>query len=93
MKRSEINAIMRESLGFLKRMNFLLPPFATWTPQQWQAQGPGVPGDRRAAAGLGHHRLRQRRFRQRWPVPVHHPQRHAAQAGSTSRARSTPRRS
>jgi D-lyxose ketol-isomerase len=40
MKRSEINAIIRDSLSFLKRMSFLLPPFATWTPQQWQTRGP-----------------------------------------------------
>jgi D-lyxose ketol-isomerase len=40
MKRSEINAIIRGSLAFLQRMNFLLPPFATWTPAQWRKKGP-----------------------------------------------------
>ena len=40
MKRSEINRIMRDSLSFLQQMNFLMPPFATWSPQQWQAKGP-----------------------------------------------------
>ena len=39
MKRSEINAIMRGGLDFLKRMNFLLPPFATWTPAAWRKRG------------------------------------------------------
>ena len=40
MKRSEINTIMRESLEFLGRMKFLLPPFATWTPADWRRKGP-----------------------------------------------------
>ena len=39
MKRSEINRIMRESLDFLRRMNFHLPPFATWTPEEWRQKG------------------------------------------------------
>lgn len=40
MKRSEINAIMRDGLAFLKRMNFLMPPFAHWTPAEWKRKGP-----------------------------------------------------
>ena len=40
MKRSEINAIMRENLSFLQEMNYLLPPFATWTPEEWKKKGP-----------------------------------------------------
>ena len=40
MKRSEINAILRDSLAFLQRMNFVLPPFAHWLPAQWRASGP-----------------------------------------------------
>ncbi len=40
MKRSEINAIMRDSLEFLSRHQFLLPPFARWTPTEWRAKGP-----------------------------------------------------
>jgi D-lyxose ketol-isomerase len=40
MKRSEINAIMRNSSVFLKKMNFFLPPFATWTPEDWKKKGP-----------------------------------------------------
>jgi len=40
MKRSELNTIMRESLDFLKRMHFLLPRFATWSPDDWKKKGP-----------------------------------------------------
>lgn len=40
MKRSEINHILRESLDFLQRMHFLLPPFAHWTPDEWRTKGP-----------------------------------------------------
>lgn len=40
MKRSEINAIMRETLDFCKQMNFLLPPFVYWTPEDWKTKGP-----------------------------------------------------
>lgn len=40
MKRSQINAIMQESIRFLEGMHFLLPPFAWWTPQQWRSKGP-----------------------------------------------------
>ena len=40
MKRSEINTLMRNSLSFLKQMHFLLPPFATWTPEEWKTKGP-----------------------------------------------------
>ncbi len=40
MKRSEINTIMRESQSFLNDMNFLLPRFATWHPEEWKQKGP-----------------------------------------------------
>ncbi len=40
MKRSEINNIMRESAAFMKRMGFLLPPFAWWSPEDWRKKGP-----------------------------------------------------
>lgn len=40
MKRSEINQIMRDALTFFAKHQFLLPPFAHWTPQDWQAKGP-----------------------------------------------------
>jgi D-lyxose ketol-isomerase len=35
MKRSEINAIMREADAFIKAQGFYLPPFAYWTPDDW----------------------------------------------------------
>lgn len=39
MKRSAINRIIRESEEFLRRMHFLLPPFASWTPEDWKKRG------------------------------------------------------
>lgn len=39
MKRSEINAIMQDAIEFLDKMNFKLPAFAYWTPEQWQETG------------------------------------------------------
>jgi len=40
MKRSEINAIMRKAAAFLREHHFHLPPFARWTPDDWQQRGP-----------------------------------------------------
>ena len=42
MKRSEINAIMREADAFIRGRGFYLPPFAYWTPQAWAAKGEEV---------------------------------------------------
>jgi len=42
MKRSEINHILREADAFLREQHHYLPPFAYWTPAQWQAKGPEV---------------------------------------------------
>ena len=42
MKRSEINAIMREADAFIRARGFYLPPFAYWTPQEWAAKGDEV---------------------------------------------------
>ncbi len=39
MKRSEINQIMREASEFLRRMSFLLPPFAWWSAEDWRKRG------------------------------------------------------
>ena len=39
MKRSEINAIIQLSKNFLNTMNFKLPPFAFWTPEEWKNRG------------------------------------------------------
>ncbi|MFP4662681.1 MAG: D-lyxose/D-mannose family sugar isomerase [Halanaerobiales bacterium] len=36
MKRSEINKILKEGVEFLEEMNFHLPPFAYWSPEDWQ---------------------------------------------------------
>ena len=39
MKRSEINAIIRENIDFIKRMNFNLPPCGHFTPEAWESKG------------------------------------------------------
>ena len=39
MKRSEINNIMREAIKFFDEMNFKLPPFAYFTPDEWKEKG------------------------------------------------------
>ena len=39
MKRSEINDIMRAGVRFLEQMNFFLPRFAFWSPEEWQHKG------------------------------------------------------
>lgn len=42
MKRSDINNILREADAFLREQRYHLPPFAYWTPAQWQSKGPEV---------------------------------------------------
>lgn len=39
MKRSEINKIMKDAVDFIDKMNFKLPPFAFWTPDDWAKKG------------------------------------------------------
>ena len=39
MKRSEINAIMRDASDFIRQSGFYLPPFAYWTPADWASKG------------------------------------------------------
>ncbi len=39
MKRSEINAIMKEAVEFIDKMNFKLPPFVFWSPDEWKTKG------------------------------------------------------
>lgn len=39
MKRSEINALMRQSVEFMQAQHFHLPPFAFWSPEDWQGKG------------------------------------------------------
>ncbi len=42
MKRSEINAIIRDADAFIRDCHFYLPPFADWTVADWLAKGPEV---------------------------------------------------
>jgi D-lyxose ketol-isomerase len=42
MKRSEINAIMRDAEAFVRRQGFYLPPFAYWTLKEWATKGDEV---------------------------------------------------
>ena len=42
MKRSEINTIMQKADDFMKSLGFHLPPFAYWTPEDWQSKGEEV---------------------------------------------------
>lgn len=39
MKRSEINALIRENIEFLRAQSFPLPPFAFFSPQAWEEKG------------------------------------------------------
>jgi hypothetical protein len=39
MKRSEINAVIRDNVELCKRFHFALPPWAYWTPAQWAEAG------------------------------------------------------
>jgi D-lyxose ketol-isomerase len=40
MKRSQINARIREAEEFFAEHRFVLPPFARWTPREWRERGP-----------------------------------------------------
>jgi D-lyxose ketol-isomerase len=40
MKRSEINSIMQSAESFICRRGFHLPPFAYWSPEDWEAKRP-----------------------------------------------------
>ncbi len=39
MKRSEVNAIMRDAEDFIRERGFYLPPFAYWGPAEWRSKG------------------------------------------------------
>lgn len=39
MKRSEINKIILENIDFIEKMNFKLPKFAYFTPDEWKEKG------------------------------------------------------
>jgi D-lyxose ketol-isomerase len=38
MKRSEINQLILSSIEFFKQMNFKLPPWAYWSPEEWKGK-------------------------------------------------------
>ena len=38
MKRSEINRLIRNSIDFFNQMNFKLPPWAFWKPEDWKGK-------------------------------------------------------
>ena len=39
MKRSEINALIRDAIAFCEANRFQLPPFAFWSPDDWKRKG------------------------------------------------------
>jgi len=39
MKRSELNKILQDAVLFIKEMNIKLPPFAYWSPEEWENKG------------------------------------------------------
>lgn len=39
MKRSELNRYIAEASAFFAENHFVLPPFADWTPQEWEQKG------------------------------------------------------
>ena len=51
MKRSEINAQIREALALTESLGFCLPPFARWTPEDWAQKGPECDEIRRRMLG------------------------------------------
>ena len=38
MKRSQINQLIKESIGFFNEMNFQLPPWGYWSPKDWKGK-------------------------------------------------------
>ena len=38
MKRSEINQLILSSIEFFNQMNFKLPPWAYWSPEDWKGK-------------------------------------------------------
>jgi len=38
MKRSEINSLIKDSIDFFEKMNFKLPPWAYWKPEDWKGK-------------------------------------------------------
>jgi D-lyxose ketol-isomerase len=40
MKRSEVNRMILDAEKFIDRLQFTLPPFAFWSPDEWKTKGP-----------------------------------------------------
>ena len=51
MKRSEINALMRQAVDFFGTHCFRLPPFAFWSPEEWREKGSEADEIRRCRLG------------------------------------------
>jgi D-lyxose ketol-isomerase len=51
MRRSQINAIIRESEAFMRSFGYILPPFAQWSPSEMKARKADLAGI--TGAGLG----------------------------------------
>jgi len=51
MKRSRINALLREAEAFMKSLSFHLPPWAAWSPDDWRRAGPEADEIRDCALG------------------------------------------
>ena len=51
MKRSRINALLREAEAFMKSRSFHLPPWASWSPDDWRRAGPETDEIRDCALG------------------------------------------
>ncbi len=51
MKRSEINLAIRRAEAFFAKFNFLLPPFAFWSTEDWEDKGEEVEEIRRCKLG------------------------------------------
>jgi hypothetical protein len=39
MKRSQVNALIRDTITWLEQRKVYLPPFAYWTPEEWAGKG------------------------------------------------------
>ena len=39
MKRSEVNACIKYMENLIREHGFELPPFAKWTPEEWETKG------------------------------------------------------
>jgi D-lyxose ketol-isomerase len=51
MKRSEINRTIQDAKTFIQEMKFALPPFAFWSPMDWETKGPEYDEIRRNQLG------------------------------------------